>query len=609
MRKLLIILSILLFINPACNPDRSSKLSVKEVNNLISFARLFGYVRYFYPGDMASRINWDKFAVYGVREILNIKDDKELAQTLTELFKPIAPLLEISNENIKNNIDSITYISAIDTANMNHDIICWKHHGVGLGNESKWKWYYSKRASTLNDTNHDFKSVKYYPNPNYKYKFNLGSDLTCYFPLSMHTINGKTFPEENLDDFNILNKKIDECCENDSLINKKYIQLTDVIIYWNIIQHFYSNHEYTSANWNDILSESIVSGYASLNETEFIKTLEKMTAYLNDGHGQIHNSGIEIDDVYGPQVDLQWNNDTLFVISVDDEVAAKISKGDYVTSVDGLPVKEALANQEKYVSGSRVEWKRVKYNKCNSVLRLLRGNKDTFINIDLTKRVNNEKYKVKLIRNKIIGFAFGNNRATYKEVEPGIFYINAGYINIKQFENLLPKLVNTKGIILDLREYPTNIWIEDILSHMIVRELLSQKMLIPVVLYPDRINMTYDTVQNKFMPEKPFIRSRIVFITAPSAISTVEYFLSIVKYYKLGPIVGQVTSGTNGGINPFTLPGGYEVVWTGCKVINQDDSQFVGIGVQPDIKVTRTINGIINGKDEILEEALKVLKR
>ena len=82
MRKLLIILSILLFINPACNSDKSSKLSVKEVDNLISFAKLYGYVRYFYPGDAASKMDWDKFAVYGVREILNIKDDKELAQTL-----------------------------------------------------------------------------------------------------------------------------------------------------------------------------------------------------------------------------------------------------------------------------------------------------------------------------------------------------------------------------------------------------------------------------------------------------------------------------------------------------------------------------------------------
>ncbi len=73
--------------------------------------------------------------------------------------------------------------------------------------------------------------------------------------------------------------------------------------------------------------------------------------------------------------------------------------------------------------------------------------------------------------------------------------------------------------------------------------------------------------------------------------------------------MGQVTSGTNGGINPFTLPGGYEVIWTGCKVINHDNSQFIGVGVIPDVKVSRTINGIINGKDETLEGALKVLKK
>ena len=62
-------------------------------------------------------------------------------------------------------------------------------------------------------------------------------------------------------------------------------------------------------------------------------------------------------------------------------------------------------------------------------------------NLDLIKHVNNEKYKVKLIRNKMISFTPENNRTTYKEVEPGIFYINAGYIDTKQFENLLPKLL------------------------------------------------------------------------------------------------------------------------------------------------------------------------
>jgi hypothetical protein len=34
----------------------------QQINNQKTFAKLFGYVRYFYPGDEASVIDWDKFA-------------------------------------------------------------------------------------------------------------------------------------------------------------------------------------------------------------------------------------------------------------------------------------------------------------------------------------------------------------------------------------------------------------------------------------------------------------------------------------------------------------------------------------------------------------------
>ena len=35
------------------------------INNLESFAKLYGYVQYFHPSDEASQINWEQFAIYG----------------------------------------------------------------------------------------------------------------------------------------------------------------------------------------------------------------------------------------------------------------------------------------------------------------------------------------------------------------------------------------------------------------------------------------------------------------------------------------------------------------------------------------------------------------
>jgi hypothetical protein len=55
----------------------------QQINNQKTFAKLFGYVRYFYPGDEASGIDWDKFAIYGCSMVDKCKSQQVLAsQTL-----------------------------------------------------------------------------------------------------------------------------------------------------------------------------------------------------------------------------------------------------------------------------------------------------------------------------------------------------------------------------------------------------------------------------------------------------------------------------------------------------------------------------------------------
>jgi C-terminal processing protease CtpA/Prc len=84
--------------------------------------------------------------------------------------------------------------------------------------------------------------------------------------------------------------------------------------------------------------------------------------------------------------------------------------------------------------------------------------------------------------------------------------------------------------------------------------------------------------------------------------------LGIVEHYKFGDIVGSTTAGTNGNINPFTLPGGYIVSWTGMKVLKHDGSRHHGVGIVPTVPVVPTPAGIAAGKDEVLEKAVEVLQ-
>ena len=129
-------------------------------------------------------------------------------------------------------------------------------------------------------------------------------------------------------------------------------------------------------------------------------------------------------------------------------------------------------------------------------------------------------------------------------------------------------------------------------------------------MYPDREDIVgYDASGRWTLPpEEPQITGDVAFLTGPGAISYAESIMGIVEHYDLGTIVGQPTAGTNGNINPFELPGGYKVWWTGMRVRKHDGSQHHLVGIRPDVRATRTIEGVGAGQDEVLRTALRRIR-
>jgi C-terminal processing protease CtpA/Prc len=189
-----------------------------------------------------------------------------------------------------------------------------------------------------------------------------------------------------------------------------------------------------------------------------------------------------------------------------------------------------------------------------------------------------------------------------------IYYIDLTRIFIKEVKDIIDKLAEAKGIVFDLRGYPKSI--NEILCHLTDIPLTSVKWNIPQIIYPDRENLVgYDTsgIWN-LEPLKPKLNGKIVFITNGRAISYAESVMGIVEAFKLGTIVGEPTAGTNGNVNPITLPGEYNIRFTGMKVLKHDGTPHHGVGIKPNVPVNRTIKGIREKRDEFLEKALEIIE-
>ena len=130
-----------------------------------------------------------------------------------------------------------------------------------------------------------------------------------------------------------------------------------------------------------------------------------------------------------------------------------------------------------------------------------------------------------------------------------------------------------------------------------------------MVALPDREGWSWSESAWDLPPNKPRLSAEVAFLTDGRAISYAESILGIVEHYKMGEIVGGTTVGTNGNVNPFTLPGGHRVVWTGMRVLKHDGSQHHGVGIKPTIPVEPTPAGIAAGRDEVLDKTVDVLRR
>ena len=191
-------------------------------------------------------------------------------------------------------------------------------------------------------------------------------------------------------------------------------------------------------------------------------------------------------------------------------------------------------------------------------------------------------------------------------IKPGVLYVDLSRITQEEFNGAVARLAEARGIIFDLRGYPNTVE-PDTIGHLTDDPVTCARWLIPVTYTPDRRDVGFWFSNWTVQPKGPRFRGKVAFLTDGRAISYAETYLGIIEHYKLAAIVGSPTAGTNGNVNPLSLPGDIRVNWTGMKVLKHDGSRHHGVGILPTVPVTRTIRGVTEGRDEVLERAIAVV--
>ena len=108
-------------------------------------------------------------------------------------------------------------------------------------------------------------------------------------------------------------------------------------------------------------------------------------------------------------------------------------------------------------------------------------------------------------------------------------------------------------------------------------------------------------------PERSF-NIPVAVLMGSSTYSAAEDFLAFMRANPNCVFVGGPSAGSTGQPLSFRIPGGAWVGITSKRDTMPDGTEFVGIGVVPDIEVHQTVADFRAGRDPVLERALEALK-
>ncbi|TAL67759.1 MAG: T9SS type A sorting domain-containing protein [Bacteroidetes bacterium] len=373
----------------------------------------------------------------------------------------------------------------------------------------------------------------------------------------------------------------------------KEIRLDALFRYWNIINYFYPYKYQMDRNWDSTLTRMIPVFINATGELEYDLAILELATYINDSHAFVIGNGLRIWDGtnYPPFTISFIENETVITKLHDNSTTARI--GDIIRKIDGVEIQVFRDSLRKYTIGSNEA--AINRNINSSLLAGEYGfARMTVENTDSTRDVNFTRNDAPYIDSTQIWRIIENTN---------IGYVDMGRLIPDSVASMFKDLWNTRAIIFDIRNYPQNT-IFTIIDYLTATPIEFVKFTSPYISYPGVLTAFKITLGGE-TPQPELYKGDITILFNEEAQSHSEYTCMIFDYFDKTYKIGSQTAGADGNVSFMYLPGIITAYFTGLGVFYPDGRETQRVGIIPDMEVKPTINGIREGRDEVLDAAIK----
>lgn len=531
-----------------------SELTTDKYNDLKILGLVWGFLKYYHPNIAAGKFNWDY-----------------------ELFRILPQYIKAENQNVRDKIlyNWINQIGKFKTkkSNSSDEQNLKLKPDLGWINQSNFS---PELVVKLNEVKHAKRNGRHY-----------------YVGFNANVKN-PVFKNEN------------------KYSTMKYpdtgFRILSLFRYWNIIQYYFPYKNLIEKDWKDVLPEFLPQFIEAENEIEYKLSLLKLIGQVHDTHAQLYGPDKNLSAYLGgnyAKVRLSIIEGKAVIVGFfDDNIGKQIELeiGDIVTKIDNKTIEEIIReNLELNPASNHPTQLR------NLSTKLLRTRNDS-INIEIIR--NDELFLKRLEAfpmDKLSGFQNQKHDTCFKMLTPQIAYINNGTLRKEFIPELWKKIETTDGLIIDIRNYPSDFPIYNLSNYLMPQSIPFVKFTNGSVKTPGLFKFGKSLSIGK--KREDFYKGKLVILVNERTQSSAEFHAMAYQKSPNSIIIGSTTAGADGNVSQFYLPGGVKTMISGIGVYYPDGTETQRIGIVPDIEIKPTIQGIREGKDEILERAIELITK
>lgn len=546
LKKLIFFASLILF-----NTGHSQVVKAEIVNRLYYTCKIWGYLKYHHSGINANLINWDSTLISHIKGIQEAPTHLAFQDSLYKLVNSAG--------------STVKYLDY------------WGFRGDSIQINRNFTWFKDTHIpNRVRDTLNKIKLL--FKNEGIN---SLSSSQNYPFILS-----DDKYSNEN---------------ENPE-IEKKLLAL---FRYWNLIEYFYPFKNFTSDNWDETLKKYLDEILEIKTKDEYNILFRKLTKSTRDSKGNFNSLTYDnmLGTAYFPFLLRYIEGKTIIYRKLDNIQDVEI--GDELLQIEEAPVPILRNNLRSYAQGANeasVE--------RNIDILLMRGDSGTY-NI-IIKKSNGSQISIAMDRSPNYSFAIDllpKTRPYYDTVLEGGCKIGVMDFRLIQSSDLIDAIVE------DL--YPCDAWVLDLRGNaqMSFESSFSQYIYnrdeafrffkypnfsIPGEFYSRELG-TY------FLYNHAQYQKRIILLVDEYTRDVGESFAAAMAYKSHLLTIGSMTdgSGVDIGLAIVKLPGKITTNFSYIGAYHRSGKPFHINGITIDSVVKPTIKGIQQGRDEILETALK----